>query len=270
MDIFCFWSQGWFDSIPGLKFWCCYYVSRWEKDEEQKERRRRDVWYEFLLRRTVISKPVGERDLWWNLQDIHKEWYLCMREVALWSLSGVDDKMPTRCYKSKRKGRGRRTYFIFSSKCFDVFVWSMSEILEIASSCQERNVKSDGGGERTGRWWKLEFLERNCVCGIFVHADFLYRVWTWECDGWFFFLCPGKTIPNSLGCEHLEGISIPVESKLAPDGWTKPRSRGCESKVGDGAPMWTQKDQWITSEHFVSLLTVQLLRGMRAAVSFFF
>lgn len=48
MDIFCFWSQGWFDSIPGLKFWCCYYVSRWERDEEQKERRRRDVWYEFL------------------------------------------------------------------------------------------------------------------------------------------------------------------------------------------------------------------------------
>ena len=129
MDIFCFWSQGWFDSIPGLKFWCCYYVSRWEKDEEQKERRRRDVWYEFLLRRTVISKPVGKHDLWWNLQDIHKEWYLCMREVPLWSQSGVADKMPTRCYKSKRRGRGRRKYFIFSSKCFDVFVWSMSEIL---------------------------------------------------------------------------------------------------------------------------------------------
>ncbi len=150
MDIFCFWSQGWFDSIPGLKFWCCYYVSRWERDEKQKKRRRRDVWYEFLQGRTAISKPVGKCDLWWNLQNIHKEWYLCMREVELWSRLGVADKMPTRCYKSKSRERGRRKDFILSSKCFDIFVWSVSEILWQSPHRARRemwNLMGEGKGQ---------------------------------------------------------------------------------------------------------------------------
>lgn len=49
-----------------------------------------------------------------------KEWYRCMRGVALWSQLGLANKKPTRCYKSKRRGGGRLKDFIFSSKCFDV------------------------------------------------------------------------------------------------------------------------------------------------------
>lgn len=40
-----------------------------------------------------------------------------------------------------------------------------------------------------------------------------------------FSFCPGEKILYPLKRERVEGILIPAEGKLAPDGWTKPRSR---------------------------------------------
>lgn len=178
-----------------------------------------------------------------------------MREVALWSRLGVADKMPTRCYKSKRRGkREAERFHIFLQMFWCLCLKHVWNSLAIASSCQERNVRFDGRRERTESWWKARTSRKKktvCACSA------IHGVWTLEGDWWFFFLCPGKTILNPLGWEHLEGIPIPMEGKLAPDGRTKPRSRGCESKVRSGGLMWKQKkDQWITLDHFASLLTV--------------
>lgn len=59
-----------------------------------------------------------------------------------------------------------------------------------------------------------------------------------------------------------------MEGKMAPDGQTKPRSGGCESKVGSRGLMWRpEKERRITLDHVVSFLLAVRLLG-RAAASF--
>lgn len=57
---------------------------------------------------------------------------------------------------------------------------------------------------------------------------------------------------------------------MAPDGRTKPRSGGCESKVGSGGLMWRQeKERRITLDHLVSFLLAVRLLGRPESSCFF-
>lgn len=146
--------------------------------------------------------------------------------------------------------RGRRKDFLLFLRMFWCFclkhVWNS---LAIASSCQDRNVKiwcRRRGKSHDGNHSQVE--KKTLFLG-YGHGSVI---------GDFSFFVKKKTILNPLLWEHLEGIQIPVEGKLAPDGWTKPRPKGWESKVRSTGLMWKQKkNQWITFYHFVSfLLTV--------------
>ncbi len=194
----------------------------WRTEGEEE-----DVWYKFLLGRTAVSKPLGKSDLCWNLQNAHKEWYLCVREVALWSQWG--EAYCTWCpqdvtnQRGGKGGGGKISYF------------PPNVLMSLSGAC----LKFPGKclvmpGEKCEIWYKGKGqchnenhpqAEKNGL------SSAVHRVW--DVGVWlviFFPLCPGRTILNPLGWEHLEGIPIPAEGKLAPDGWTK-QVRGCESKV---------------------------------------
>lgn len=132
----------------------------------------RRVWYEFLFRWTAISKPVGNYDLWWTLQNIHdiSAWERWCFDLSYELLTRHPEDV-TNQWEGKKGGEGFHISFqMFWYVCQKHVINS----LEMAPSCQGRNVKFNGRRKSTDKRWKPCMSVKWWVIFLFVQERQYY------------------------------------------------------------------------------------------------